>query len=182
MGPTGCRAGAVQPSLTDALLETERLPVHPGVRPESPRPWSSLGGGLLSREVLRGCEGPSSSRYPTRRSKRPAGHPVSASPVCRRPVQLAELSRRLRGSIRFTSRSLWLLALAKRRHRVPSSATRTLDQLNGYFGALELTLSDDILKGIDAIVPPGTNAVADFQPTPPGWYGHAAVNEPQPAS
>ena len=45
---------------------------------------------------------------------------------------------------------------------------RTMDQLTSQLGATEVSLSDDVLDAIDAIVPPGTNLNwADAGYTPP---------------
>jgi aryl-alcohol dehydrogenase-like predicted oxidoreductase len=54
------------------------------------------------------------------------------------------------------------------RHPAVTSAIigpRTLEQLEGQLGAVDVQLSDDVLDAIDAIAPPGT----DLNPADTGW-------------
>jgi diketogulonate reductase-like aldo/keto reductase len=50
---------------------------------------------------------------------------------------------------------------------------RTMEHLEGQLGAADVTLTDEVLDRIDAIVPPGTNVnAADAGWTPP-WFDDA---------
>ena len=59
---------------------------------------------------------------------------------------------------------------------------RTLEQLEGQLGAVDVQLSDDVLDAIDEIVPPGTNlndCRRRLAPAPPRRSGRpAALTDP----
>ena len=57
----------------------------------------------------------------------------------------------------------------------PIIGPRTLDQLEGQLGAVDVELSDEVLDAIDAIVPPGTNLNAADAGWRPPWLDDAST-------
>jgi aryl-alcohol dehydrogenase-like predicted oxidoreductase len=123
-------------------------------------PWSPLAGGWLSGRYRKGTETRS------RRADRiPARYDLSL-PENQRKLdaveQLAELAEQ-------AGLSLIHLALAfVLRHPAVTAAIvgpRTLEQLEGQLGAVDVQLSDELLDAIDRIVPPGTT----INPVDAGW-------------
>jgi aryl-alcohol dehydrogenase-like predicted oxidoreductase len=116
-------------------------------------PWSPLAGGWLSGKFRKGAETTShrAERMPARYDLSLPGNRAKLDAV----EQLAELAEQV-------GISLIHLALAfVIRHPAVSSAIigpRTLEQLEGQLGAVDVQLSDEILDAIDEIVPPGTNS------------------------
>jgi aryl-alcohol dehydrogenase-like predicted oxidoreductase len=123
-------------------------------------PWSPLAGGWLSGKFRKGAETTShrAERMPARYDLSLPGNRAKLDAV----EQLAELAEQV-------GISLIHLALAfVIRHPAVSSAIigpRTLEQLEGQLGAVDVQLSDEILDAIDEIVPPGTN----LNPADAGW-------------
>jgi aryl-alcohol dehydrogenase-like predicted oxidoreductase len=123
-------------------------------------PWSPLAGGWLSGRYRKGTE------HTSHRAERiPARYDLSV-PENQRKLdaveQLAELAAQ-------AGISLIHLALAfVVRHPAVTAAIvgpRTLEQLEGQLGAVDVTLSGELLDAIDQIVPPGTN----LNPVDAGW-------------
>jgi aryl-alcohol dehydrogenase-like predicted oxidoreductase len=123
-------------------------------------PWSPLAGGWLSGKYRKGSDTTShrAERMPARYDLSLPGNQAKLDAV----EQLAQLAEQ-------AGISLIHLALAfVIRHPAVTSAIigpRTLEQLEGQLGALDVQLSDEILDAIDAIVPPGTN----LNPADAGW-------------
>ena len=115
-------------------------------------PWSPLAGGWLSGRFRKGSDVTShrAARIPARYDLSIPGNQQKLEAV----EQLAELADG-------AGISLVHLALAfVIRHPAVTAAIvgpRTLDQLEGQLGAVDIQLSGDVLDAIDAIVPPGTN-------------------------
>jgi aryl-alcohol dehydrogenase-like predicted oxidoreductase len=115
-------------------------------------PWSPLAGGWLSGRFRKGGEVTShrAARIPARYDLSIPGNQQKLEAV----EQLAELADG-------AGISLVHLALAfVIRHPAVTAAIvgpRTLDQLEGQLGAVDVELSEDVLDAIDAIVAPGTN-------------------------
>ncbi|HEY8644938.1 MAG TPA: aldo/keto reductase [Gaiellaceae bacterium] len=123
-------------------------------------PWSPLGGGWLSGSYRKGSDmkGHRAERMPARYDLSLPGNQAKLEAV----EQLAQLAEQ-------AGISLIHLALAfVIRHPAVTSAIvgpRTLEQLEGQLGAVDVQLSDEILDAIDEIVPPGTI----LNPADAGW-------------
>lgn len=115
-------------------------------------PWSPLAGGWLSGRYRRGEALPTSSRLQRQPARHDPEHPDNA-------VKL-DAVHRLTDLADEAGLSVIHLALAfVLRHPAVSSAIigpRTLEQLESQLGAVDVTLTDDVLDRIDEIVPPGT--------------------------
>ncbi len=115
-------------------------------------PWSPLAGGWLSGRFRRGGEVTShrAARIPARYDLSIPGNQQKLEAV----EQLAQLAEQ-------AGISLVHLALAfVIRHPAVTAAIvgpRTLEQLEGQLGAVDVHLSADVLDAIDVIVPPGKN-------------------------
>jgi aryl-alcohol dehydrogenase-like predicted oxidoreductase len=127
-------------------------------------PWSPLAGGWLTGRYRKGQELPQSARAERLPWRYDLSLPENQAKLdaAERLAQLAE-----RAGI-----SLIHLALAfVLRHPAVTAAIvgpRTMEQLEGQLGAVEVALSDELLDEIDAIVPPGRNInAADAGWTPP---------------
>jgi aryl-alcohol dehydrogenase-like predicted oxidoreductase len=113
-------------------------------------PWSPLAGGWLSGKYHRGEQGHRVQQMPQRYDLSLPGNQAKADAV-ERLVALAEQA------------GLPLIHLALAfviRHPGVTSAIvgpRTMEQLDGQLGAVDVVLSKDVLDAIDEIVPPGTN-------------------------
>jgi aryl-alcohol dehydrogenase-like predicted oxidoreductase len=134
-------------------VETELLPVCErygmGVIP-----WSPLAGGWLSGRFRRGAGGDPSSR---RAQMLPQRYDLSL-PENQRKLDAAEALAQLAEE---HGMSLVEMSLAfVIRHPAVSAAIigpRTMEHLESQLPAADVELSDELLDGIDEIVPPGTN-------------------------
>ena len=124
-------------------------------------PWGPLAGGWLSGKWRKGADDLTSRRaamMPQRYDLSLPGNQAKLDAV----EQLAQLAEQ-------AGISLIQLALAfVIRHPAVTSAIvgpRTLEQLEGQLGAVDVELTDEILDRIDEIVPPGTN----LSPGDEGW-------------
>jgi aryl-alcohol dehydrogenase-like predicted oxidoreductase len=131
-------------------------------------PWSPLGGGWLSGRFRKG--GDTTSR---RAERLPQRYDLSL-PGNQRKLEVVEELAQLADD---AGLSLIHLAIAfVIRHPGVTAAIigpRTMEHLEGQLGAADVTLTDEVLDRIDAIVPPGTNVnAADAGWTPP-WFDDA---------
>ena len=127
-------------------------------------PWSPLAGGWLTGRYRKGQEPPQSTRAERLPGRYDLTLPENQAKLDAAD-QLAQLAER-------AGISLIHLALAfVLRHPAVTAAIvgpRTMEQLEGQLGAVEVALSDELLDEIDAIVPPGRNInAADAGWTPP---------------
>jgi aryl-alcohol dehydrogenase-like predicted oxidoreductase len=144
-------------------VETEVLPTcaHYGM---GVIPWSPLGGGWLSGKYRKGSDvkGHRAERMPARYDLSLPGNQAKLDAV----EQLAELAEQ-------AGISLIHLALAfVIRHPAVTAAIvgpRTLEQLEGQLGAVDVQLSDELLGAVDEVVPPGTNLNAADAGWRPPW-------------
>ncbi|MBO4206766.1 aldo/keto reductase [Micromonospora echinofusca] len=127
-------------------------------------PWSPLAGGWLSGRYRRGQADPGPSRRVARQAAR--HDPELAANQLKRAAVDA-----LTGLADEAGLSLIHLSLAFVLHHPAVSSViigpRTLEHLTSYLGAVKVTLDDDLLDRIDAIVPPGVTlnpADAGYQP------------------
>jgi aryl-alcohol dehydrogenase-like predicted oxidoreductase len=124
-------------------------------------PWSPLAGGWLSGRYRLGQDLPAS-----RRAERIPSRFDMSIPANQRKLEAADALAELAQE---AGVSLVHLALAfVIRHPAVTSAIigpRTMEHLESQLGAADVTLSDDVLDRIDAIVPPGVNV----NPTDGGW-------------
>ena len=132
-------------------------------------PWSPLGGGWLSGKYRKGSDvkGQRAERMPARYDLSLPGNQAKLDAV----EQLAALAEQ-------AGISLIHLALAfVIRHPAVTSAIvgpRTMEQLEGQLGAVDVQLSDEILDRIDEIVEPGTNLNAADAGWRPPWLDDPA--------
>ena len=132
-------------------------------------PWSPLAGGWLSGKYRKGSEitGHRAERMPARYDLSLPGNQAKLDAV----EKLAQLAER-------AGISLVHLALAfVISHPAVTAAIvgpRTLDQLEGQLGAVDVHLTDEILDAIDDIVPPGTNLNAPDAGWSPPWLDDPA--------
>ena len=115
-------------------------------------PWSPLAGGWLSGRIRKGGD------YESHRAQRiPARYDLSL-PGNQQKLEAVERLASLADDVGI---SLVHLALAfVLRHPTVTSpivGPRTMEQLEGQLGAVDVQLSDDVLDAIDEIVPAGTN-------------------------
>ena len=133
-------------------------------------PWSPLAGGWLSGKFRKGNDATShrAARIPARYDLSLPGNQAKLDAV----EQLAQLAEG-------AGISLIHLALAfVIRHPAVTAAIvgpRTLEQLEGQLGAVDVQLSDELLDAIDAIVPPGTNLNAADAGWSPPWLDEASA-------
>src|SRR6476661_3945961 len=128
-------------------------------------PWSPLAGGWLTGRYRKDAEVPTSRRaalVPHRYDMSLPGNQAKLEAA----EQLAQLAEQ-------AGISLIHLALAfVIRHPAVTAAIigpRTMEQLEGQLGAVDVELSDEILDAIDEIVPPGVN----LNPPDAGWQNPA---------
>ncbi len=126
-------------------------------------PWSPLAGGWLSGKYRKGMEQPTGGR-----AARTPQRFDFALPGNQQKLDVIEELDKLAAE---AGMPLIHLALAfVINHPAVSAAIigpRTMEQLVGQLGAVDVTLDDDILDRIDALVPPGTNlnaADGGYQP------------------
>ncbi|MCW2539297.1 MAG: aldo/keto reductase [Frankiales bacterium] len=127
-------------------------------------PWSPLAGGWLTGRYRLGQDNPSSHRA----NRMPGRYDLSI-PGNQRKLEAADALAVLADKAGI---SLVHLALAfVRQHpgvTSPIIGPRTMEQLDSQLGALDVTLSSDVLDAIDEIVPPGTTlSGADAGYVPP---------------
>ena len=124
-------------------------------------PWSPLAGGWLSGKWRKGAPTPAS----TRAERIPQRFDMSL-PENQRKLEAADALARLAEE---AGMSLVHLAIAfVLQHpavTAPIIGPRTMEQLESYLGATDVTLDAALLDRIDEIVPPGTN----FNPADAGW-------------
>jgi aryl-alcohol dehydrogenase-like predicted oxidoreductase len=127
-------------------------------------PWSPLAGGWLTGRFRKGQEAPQSSRA----QRIPARYDLS-TPENQRKLDAVEALAQLAEE---AGLSMVHLAIAFTLNHPavtsPIIGPRTMEQLESQLGAVDVTLSADVLDRIDAIVPPGTTvSPADAGYTPP---------------
>jgi aryl-alcohol dehydrogenase-like predicted oxidoreductase len=130
-------------------------------------PWSPLAGGWLSGRFRKSA--PTGELTSRRADRLPDRYDLSI-PANQRKLDAAEALAQLAEDAGI---SLIELAIAfVIRHPAVTSAIigpRTMEHLESQLGAADVTLSDDVLDRIDAIVPPGTN----INPADTGWANPA---------
>jgi len=125
-------------------------------------PWSPLAGGWLSGRYRKGGDSPASSR---RAQMIPSRYDMSL-PANQRKLEAAEALGELADQAGMPLIELALGFVTS--HPAVTAAIigpRTIEQLESQLGALERTLSADVLDRIDEIVPPGVNV----NPADTGW-------------
>lgn len=127
-------------------------------------PWSPLAGGWLTGRYRKGQEVPQSSRAERMPARYDVSNPENAAKLdaAEALVQLAE-----EAAISMVHLAL-AFTLAHPAVTAPIIGARTMDQLESQLGAVDVTLSSDVLDRIDEIVPPGTTlSSADRGYVPP---------------
>lgn len=155
-------------NLLDRRIERELLPMCRtyGI---ATLPWSPLASGMLSGKYRLGKEPPSGSRFADQKNS-----PFLAQrwndgvlAVVEKLIPLAEA--------RGISLSQFSLAWTMQQPGItsPIIGPRTLEQLEDNLKAIGVKLTEDELKAVDEIVPPGTHTSvyydADFGPHPHRW-------------
>ena len=127
-------------------------------------PWSPLAGGWLTGRYRRGQDAPASSRA----QRMPARYDLS-TPENQAKLDAAEALARLAEQAGLSMVHLALaFTLAHPAVTCPIIGPRTMEQLESQLGAVDVTLTADVLDRIDEIVPPGTTiAAADAGYAPP---------------
>ncbi len=128
-------------------------------------PWSPLGGGWLSGRYRLGADTPAS----TRAQRLPARYDLSR-PGNQRKLEAADALAKVADEAGVTLIELALAFVI--RHPAVTAAIigpRTMEHLESQLTAADVTLSDEILDRIDAIVPPGVN----INPEDGGWQNPA---------
>jgi aryl-alcohol dehydrogenase-like predicted oxidoreductase len=128
-------------------------------------PWSPLAGGWLT-----GREDPSQSR---RAQRIPSRYDMSL-PGNQRKLEAVNELRTVADEAGITMIDMALAFVI--RHPAVTAAIigpRTMEQLESQLGAADVTLSEDVLDRIDAIVPPGVNV----NPLDAGWDNPALKPE-----
>jgi aryl-alcohol dehydrogenase-like predicted oxidoreductase len=141
-------------NLLDRRIERELIPVAQtfGL---AVIPWSPLGGGLLTGKYLRDQAAPEGSRYAD-------PGPLQARRFTKTSFDVIEPLSVLAAEKGIPLSQLALAWVVQQPGVTsPIVGPRTLEQLEDALKALEVTLSADDLKRIDAIIPPGTH-VAPF--------------------
>jgi aryl-alcohol dehydrogenase-like predicted oxidoreductase len=128
-------------------------------------PWGPLGGGWLSGRYRLGADTPAS----TRAQRLPARYDLSR-PGNQRKLEAADALAKVADEAGVTLIELALAFVI--RHPAVTAAIigpRTMEHLESQLTAADVTLSDEILDRIDAIVPPGVN----INPEDGGWQNPA---------
>ena len=128
-------------------------------------PWSPLAGGWLTGQYRLGTEIPQSRRA----ARIPSRYDMS-DPDNQRKLEAADALARLAEKAGITLIEMALAFVI--RHPAVTAAIigpRTMEHLESQLSAADVTLSDEVLDTIDAIVPPGVN----LNPTDGGWSNPA---------
>jgi aryl-alcohol dehydrogenase-like predicted oxidoreductase len=135
-------------------------------------PWSPLGGGWLSGRYRKDGDSPSASR---RAQMLPQRFDMSI-PANQRKLEAAHAFGALADEAQI---SLIEMALAfVINHPAVTAAIigpRTIEQLESQLGALEASLSEEMLDAIDQVVPPGQNVNPNDRGWDPPWLTEAAL-------
>jgi aryl-alcohol dehydrogenase-like predicted oxidoreductase len=128
-------------------------------------PWSPLAGGWLTGRYRKGQEPPTS----TRAERIPGRYDLSLAEN-QRKLEAADALAVLAEDAGMTLIEMALaFVLQHPAVTAPIIGPRTMEQLESQLGAVDVTLSTDVLDRIDEIVPPGTTftaADAGYQPPP----------------
>ncbi|HTK67523.1 MAG TPA: aldo/keto reductase [Pseudonocardia sp.] len=126
-------------------------------------PWSPLAGGWLSGAYRKGQDAPASQRA----RRMPQRYDLSL-PGNQAKFDAADALGAVADEAGLTLVHMALaFTLAHPAVTAPIIGPRTMEQLETQLGAVDVTLSDDVLDAIDAIVPPGVTlnrADAGYQP------------------
>ncbi len=126
-------------------------------------PWSPLAGGWLTGRYRKGQEVPASHR-----AQRLPGRYDLSNPGNRAKLDAAEELALVAADAGLSLVHLALaFTLAHPAVTAPIIGPRTMEQLESQLGAVDITLSDDVLDRIDKIVPPGATLNRDdsgYQP------------------
>jgi aryl-alcohol dehydrogenase-like predicted oxidoreductase len=123
--------------------------------------WSPLNGGFLSGRHRPDAETPTVGRA----ARNPARFDRT-KPEVQRKLDLVPQLEALAGDAGLTLTHLALgFTLAHPAVTAPIIGPRTMEQLDDLLGAAEVRLDDDVLDGIDALVPPGTS----INPSDSNW-------------
>ncbi len=147
-------------NLLDRRIERELLPMCRtyGI---SVIPWAPIAGGLLSGKYRLGQPRPAGMRY----EKGAFNNRDNDTALAAVEKYLTFCDKRTVGPVQFAL--AW--CLAQPGVTSPIIGPRTLEQMDDYLKALEITVTEDDAKRIDAIFPPGTHVSnyysADFGPT-----------------
>jgi aryl-alcohol dehydrogenase-like predicted oxidoreductase len=127
-------------------------------------PWSPLAGGWLTGRYRTGRQVPTSHRA----ERMPARYDLS-DPDNQRKLEAAEALAVVAENAGLSLIHMALaFVLAHPAVTAPIIGPRTMDQLESQLGAVDVTLTTDVLDQIDQIVPPGvTLARADTGYLPP---------------
>jgi aryl-alcohol dehydrogenase-like predicted oxidoreductase len=167
-------------SLITRGVETDVLPVCEQYR-MGVIPWSPLAGGWLSGKYRKDGESPGSSR---RAQMLPDRYDMSL-PANQRKLEAADA---LAGVADQAGVSLIEMALAfVINHPAVTAAIigpRTMEHLESQLGALDTSLSAEVLDRIDEIVPPGVNVNPSDRGWDPPWLTDSSLRrlKPPPAS
>ncbi|QDU70582.1 aldo/keto reductase [Mucisphaera calidilacus] len=126
-------------------------------------PWSPLAGGFLTGKYRRG-EVPGDSRFGR-------GHPRDGILEVDAAYDVVEGVQKL-ADARGCTLSQFALAWCRDRPGVtsPIIGPRTMEQLEDNLAAMSVSLTDDDLAGVDALVPPGEHVVPFYRA---GWHAAA---------
>lgn len=124
-------------------------------------PWSPLNGGFLTGRYRPGADAPTSGR-----AARVPDRYDPALPDVQRKLELVPQLEALAQEAGLPLAHMALaFTLAHPAVTAPIIGPRTMEQLEGLLGAADVRLDDDVLDGIDALVPPGTSV----NPADDGW-------------
>ena len=119
-------------------------------------PWSPLAGGWLTGRYRKGQEAPQSRRA----ERMPARYDLS-NPDNQRKLDAADALAELAEKAGLSMVHMALaFTLAHPAVTAPIIGPRTMEQLESQLGAADVTLTPEILDGIDEIVPPGVTLSA----------------------
>ncbi len=135
-------------------------------------PWSPLAGGWLSGRYRKGGDSPAQSR---RAQMLPSRYDMSI-PGNQAKLAAAQALGELAEEAGITLIEMALAFVTN--HPAVTAAIigpRTMEQLDGQLGALETTLSAEVLDRIDAIVAPGTNVNQNDTGWDPPWLTDSSL-------